>query len=615
MRLLSSNELWWLLLAAIIIFFYLLKLKRKQTVVPSVFLWKRALEEIEANAPFKNLRRSLLLLLQLLSLAALVFALARPVVTTRALASGSSVIIIDSTASMSARDEDGGSRLDRAKQLAREMIGGLSGADRAAIIDSSCRVIVRCPLTSDRAALAAAIAEVQETDTPGSLEDALRLAEEIAKSERDASVVIISDGGGSPIAFESPSLPELSVRSSAASREAAVRFVRVGRGTANVGIIAMNSSQISGSGRRQVFASIANFDDRSRTFGVELRIDSKLTDARTVDLDAKERRALIFDTPPSNGALAELKLNLEDDLPADNVAYTFLPGTHRVRVGVISENPFLLQALEANPEIEASEISAGSNGDEFDCLVSDGVVGIESHRPVLAINPPDAAGFWHATGQREHPEITSVEHSHPVNSLLNYGDLHVEGFTIRETVMWLKPIVSAGNDPVIWAGDDGHRRIVMIGFDLARTDLPLKIEFPILLANSLSWLADRDSPASERAVRAGQPLSFQTSAPSASITTPAGDTREAVARDGAVVFADTMRVGTYDVKSAPSFAASLLSEAESNITPRDSIRTRAGEAKGQMETFHSEREAWRWIVLFAFGVLMIEWWSYHKRIS
>src|SRR6266498_3892630 len=106
MRLLSPGALWWLLLAAIIVFFYLLKLKRKRTVVPSVLLWTRALEEVEANAPFKKLRRSLLLLLQLLALAALVFGLARPLVITRALASGSTIIIIDSTASMSARDED-----------------------------------------------------------------------------------------------------------------------------------------------------------------------------------------------------------------------------------------------------------------------------------------------------------------------------------------------------------------------------------------------------------------------------------------------------------------------------------------------------------------------------
>ena len=108
MRLLSPGALWLLLLAAIIVFFYLLKLKRNRTVVPSVLLWTRALEEVEANAPFKKLRRSLLLLLQLLALSALVFALARPLFITRALASGSTVIIIDSTASMSARDENGG---------------------------------------------------------------------------------------------------------------------------------------------------------------------------------------------------------------------------------------------------------------------------------------------------------------------------------------------------------------------------------------------------------------------------------------------------------------------------------------------------------------------------
>src|SRR5205085_1269193 len=119
MRLLSASALSWLLLGAIIIFFYLLKLKRKRRVVPSVLLWQRALEEVEANAPFKKLRRSLLLLLQLAALAALVFALARPLVQMRSLASGSTVIIIDSTASMRSRDE-GTRRRHRRHQRWRE---------------------------------------------------------------------------------------------------------------------------------------------------------------------------------------------------------------------------------------------------------------------------------------------------------------------------------------------------------------------------------------------------------------------------------------------------------------------------------------------------------------
>ena len=234
---------------------------------------------------------------------------------------------------------------------------------------------------------------------------------------------------------------------------------------------------------------------------------------------------------------------------------------------------------------------------------------------MLVINPPDATGLWRATGQREHPEVNSVDRSHPVNSFLNYADLHVENVTNRETASWLKPIASDGNDPLIWAGDDGRRRIVMIGFDLARSDLPLKVEFPILLANSMSWLAGRESPATERAIRAGQTKTIHTSAPSAIITTTDGDTREVAARDGSIVFADTLRVGKYEVKAAPPFAVSLLSEAESNTVPRDSIKTRAGEVSGQPETFSSEREAWRWIGLFGLAALMIEWWAYHRRIA
>ena len=611
MRLLSASALSWLLLGAIIIFFYLLKLKRKRRVVPSVLLWQRALEEVEANAPFKKLRRSLLLLLQLAALAALVFALARPLVQMRSLASGSTVIIIDSTASMRSRDEGTRSRLERAKELARDMVAGLGGNDRAAVIESSSRVTVRSGLTADRAALNAAIGDVQETDAAGSLTDAVRLAEQIARTERDAGIVVISDGA-------SPQLASDLGPPGDSARHVALRFVRVGQRAANVGIVAMNSRPTASLARQELFASVANFGDREQAVGVELRIDGKLADSRGLTVGAQGRAALVFDALPQAGGLAELRLNVEDDLAADNVAYAYLSDARRPRVAVVSDNPFLLQAIAANDALDARKVGLDAPLASFDCVVTDGAVSanvIESGRPLLAINPSDVAGWWRATGAAERPEITSVDHGHPLNSYLSYADVHIESAARREVPAWLRPVVSAAGDGLIFAGEERSRRVALIGFDLAQSDLPLKVEFPILLANATAWLAGRDAQAPERAVRTGQPVVIRTPQTTATIQPPGGDEQTVPSREGTIAFADTLRAGVYQVKDAPPFAASLLSESESNNAPRDSLKTRAGEVSGQAETFQAEREAWRWLALAALAVLSFEWWVYHKRIA
>ena len=611
MRFLSASALWWLGLGAVIILFYLLKLKRKRRVVPSVLLWQRALEEMEANAPFRRLRRSLLMLLQLAALAAIVLALARPLVPVRALAAGSAIIIIDATASMSATDEDGRTRLERARALAREMIDGLGSGDRAAVVESSSRVMVRQALTSDRAALRSAIGDVRETDAAGNLSDAVRLAEQIAKAEQDAHILIISDGGGASLSSDSAA-------DAGSNRTSALRFVRVGQRADNVGIVTMNTRSIRAGARRELFASIANFGEISRDLGVELRLDGKLVDARTVSVAAGGRNALIFDSLPPSGGMAELKLTTEDDLAADNTAYTFVPDARRTRVGVASDNQFLLQALAANAELDARKIDSPAEASGLDCIVSEGAVDPEllrSDTPLLAIDPPDLEGAWQREAVRERPEITSVDRSHPVNNYLSYADLHIEAAAARKTASWLRPIVSAAADTIISAGDANGRRVVLVSFDPAKSDLPLKVEFPILLINSINWLAGREGAEADSTVKVGQPFAIQAGGPTVNVTMPDGETREVAAHDSTAIFADTFRAGVYQVGGGQPFAASLTSEAESDTTPRETLKTRAGEISGVAETFYSEREWWRWIALLALAVLAVEWWAYHRRIT
>src|SRR5271154_6054185 len=103
----------------LLLLLYFLKLRRREMDVASTFLWKKAIQDLQVNAPFQKLRRNLLLLLQLLLLVLLCLALSRPVSNYTPGAGKTSVILIDRSASMAAKDLSGHSRLDEAKKNAK----------------------------------------------------------------------------------------------------------------------------------------------------------------------------------------------------------------------------------------------------------------------------------------------------------------------------------------------------------------------------------------------------------------------------------------------------------------------------------------------------------------
>src|SRR6187551_1537704 len=97
----------------------MLRLRRPERDVSSTFLWQHLVRDVEANAPWQRLRRSLLLLLQLLCALLLVAALVRPAALAHDL-----VLVVDASASMSATDVPL-DRLDAARRAATDALGGL----------------------------------------------------------------------------------------------------------------------------------------------------------------------------------------------------------------------------------------------------------------------------------------------------------------------------------------------------------------------------------------------------------------------------------------------------------------------------------------------------------
>ena len=87
MSLSSLAALWGMLVLPAVVLLYFLKRKRNEHVISSTLLWKQATQDLRVNSPFQRLRKNLLLLLQLLILALVVFALAGPALNRRAMIS------------------------------------------------------------------------------------------------------------------------------------------------------------------------------------------------------------------------------------------------------------------------------------------------------------------------------------------------------------------------------------------------------------------------------------------------------------------------------------------------------------------------------------------------
>src|SRR5919204_667457 len=112
---------------------YLLRPSRPTRRVSSTFLWLAAFHEMQADRPWRRVPPSLLLLLQLLALAAIVAAIARPF-TLAADASGlDAIVLLDVSASTHATDV-APSRFDAARARVNEIIGALQSGETLSLI-------------------------------------------------------------------------------------------------------------------------------------------------------------------------------------------------------------------------------------------------------------------------------------------------------------------------------------------------------------------------------------------------------------------------------------------------------------------------------------------------
>jgi uncharacterized membrane protein len=592
-----------------LVLLYFLKVRRRERRVPSLLLWQTVLRDREASAFFQRLQRDPLLLLQILALLALTLALARPVMTVMGHGARKVVVVLDTSASMKARDI-APSRFDAARGEAAALVRRLGDAAEVMVVEAGVQPRVTAPLSRDRDRALAAIWSASAHDLPDRLMDSVRTARALVGSDPAAEIHVFTDG-----AFNLPKTLEAS--------DPRLRWIGIGRRGQNVAITNLSVRQAYfGAFDYQAFVSLVNYTPRAQTFPFTLEVDGQPIAERAVTLEPDVRRSIVVPFRHQGGGTVVARLNIDDDLPADNTAWAVLPPPRKIAVTLVSPgNLFLEKVLRTDPqvalEVKTPDQYQGGMG-EADVVVLDSAspIRVGPGRFVFVNTVPGDVPL-EVLGRLERPAVMDWDRSHPVMRHVEFAKVTIEDALRIRPLAAGRPLVEAVGGPLLYALEEQDRKAIFIGFDLFKTDFPLRVAFPLILSNSLRWLHPAGLDQSSLQLAAGQPILLPVAhgVTSATVVTPNGRTVKAPVTRGLVSFTETDEVGLYTLSTARGdvrLAVNLMDADESNVAPRP-LPAPPPEGATPTPAVPIQRELWPFFVMLALLLLVLEGVLYWRR--
>jgi hypothetical protein len=592
------------LLAVPIVLLYLLRMRRRSRPVSSTLLWRQVLLDREANTLWQRLRRNLLLFLQLAALAALVAALVGPYLITEDRPRGAVIVLLDASASMQATDITP-SRFEAARAQARAWIDDMTSADRMQLIlvDGAPRAI--SPLTGDRAALLAALNAAAPSASAARWPAAVAAAGAAAEFAPDAQLAVLTDGADLDDSDDSDAFAAL---------RAPLRFYIYGANGDNLSV-APPRLRRTASGLA-AFVRVTNHGARAQPARLTLAADSDALPVREITVPAGASTDLTIDRLPSETTSVVVRLDAADGnaLAIDDEAWAAAPPRAARRAMLAtSGSRFLAQALAALPGWQNVRTAASPDpAQPFDLYVLDGFTAtIPAAAGVLYVG---VTPHFTPTGYFTDTRLLRAE-PHPILDGVDWGTVAVQGAQRFEAPAWLRPVLFGEGGPLLYAGvDPDGRRVVVLPFPLSRSDLPLRIAFPLLIANAAEWLAPRENAGIGGLAQSMLPGEAVALPVGAAVTLPNG-ARRTVDAPG---FAETQQTGLYRVeydRASGTFAVHL-DPAESSLTPTSPLTPNPSPLSPLPSSLSpNPSPLWPWAAGAALLLLLIEWWVDRRGVG
>ena len=690
MNFLSPTSLFLFGLAIPIIALYILKLRRRREPVSTLMFWEQLFKERQTTSLFQRLKHLLSLLLQLLFLALLVLAIARPQFAFITKSARQLILIIDHSASMNAvlnldPDNPSESRLDSAKQQALQMVKGLRFMDEMSVISCHTRPTIRTPFTNHQKTLRQAIESVKPTDVKTDLKSAVDLAFDVAQTKPNPEIIILSDFQS--ISEETLEKFQKSLPQDTTSEEEEptqkekikLHLIRIGEDNDNVGITQFRvRKSIVNAFDYETLLTVVNASNKEKKCSVELYFNESLFDVRPYTLAPGEKKSEIFSNFTFEGGELKAVLDVTDALPTDNVAYATLPKRELISVLLVTnENPFLQKVLSVDEKLDLSIMTP----EEYESNAKDALVVVFDRfspttlgdgnymfiYPPKTANPSNEGGTnpiatWNIGEALETPIITDWERTHPI-----LRHVHLENVVIGEAYEVTPPstaqiLARSFESPVLFTDVTPKRKIVFAALNILESDLPLRIAFPVIIANTIQWFQQSEG-IQEYHLHTGEVLRYKIESQSTPDTqanqeedTPSenpqkilkvngpGDNSWDVAIDNdEILFDHTLHAGFYELTFSDKpaadnedestvnnenesttdnevandqkqvWAVNLSSETESHIGIADGIEDLLTESDVLGGSSIFRYPPWIYLVFFAVILSVVEWFLYQRR--
>ncbi len=626
------------LIGGLIVAMYILKLRRKDVVVSSTFLWRQVIRDVQANAPFQKLRHNLLMFLQLIIAALLIFALASPYLRLSGAPGRSIVLVVDTSASMRATDVSP-SRIEVAKHKAHDIVNGMGKDDMMMVLSASSRPEALSGFTNERSELHHVIDSIHPHDTPTNMRDALNLAADLVSSHNNGEagrIELISDGGFESGQGNQETAPQYTLANLNLGKTH-VTFHPVGKGHDNVGITAVDFRRsIGGEKTVQLLVVTHNYSGQPRKLTEEIYVEENLFDAHEVDLAPGAENTEVFDVQePAKPVAMRVKLDVKDDLATDNEATLVLRPRKLLKVLLLgTENLWLENALKVDPGVTLSKAPAftPAQAKAYDVILFN-----ESAPAKL---PEGNYLFIHCTSDQSPAKLVGrdgsslgvfekdgvgfadIEREHPVLRYVDFGRENLLGVYSAAPLGWGREIAVGDSGSLIVTGEKNKMRAEYVSFSLEKSvHFLLTVAFPIFMSNSVRWLGTGGDDSEQAQIRTGETLTIPAlpGIPRLTITRPDGSRREVAVGDrGGAIFTETDLAGLYKVE-APNFptyqfAANLASASESDITPHNAITILENSDPTPTRQVKTPHDLYPYLAFLALLVLLGEWYAFHRRI-